>query len=454
MSTVLDIRRERAESLRDSRTPERRSFSVAECEIRSDDGDDDSFHFRGYASLTEVDYRVGDFTERIAKGAFKRTLGESPDVVFRVEHVGLPLARTARPHGDVPGTLHLSEDARGLLVDAEFSKEDPDARTLKLKMERGLVDEMSFAFRTTDDEWDGAYLNRKVKSVSLNGGDVSAVTFGASPTTASTTSIRSAGLMAELLEIELRGKYAAHELAELGGKGEAFSNPDGHWSYPTKTKDDWEKAKDAVGRSGSEHDAVRRYLIARAKALGISQLVPINWKSDGSLMGTLKPKRSAEGWVDLQACAVDLEILRRRPTVRHKDGRSGRERRETFNDRKQIVTQAISDSLPKNKKVGGGEIAPYVYVCDMDDAMAVYEFAGDLWQVKYALSADGKTVKLDTPAKVRRVTSYELLSARGALVSELYVRAEPLRVLRSPSSTEAAQLRRRQRARQRALGPR
>jgi HK97 family phage prohead protease len=190
----FELRRQRVENLRDSKAHEQRHFAVSDCELRdanADDDDDNLMYFEGYASLTEVPYEVAGFEETIQRGAFRRTLKESPDVVFKVDHDGLPLARTERPHSNLPGTLQLEETSRGLLVKATFDKEDQDAQQLKLKMERGLIDEMSFAFRCTDDDWDSALTKRTVKAVSLHGGDVSAVTYGASPMTGGTTSIRS-----------------------------------------------------------------------------------------------------------------------------------------------------------------------------------------------------------------------------------------------------------------------
>jgi HK97 family phage prohead protease len=402
MSTVLESRRQRAEALRGSKVPERRSLSAGSCELRATDESDGLYRFEGYASLTEVDYQVGDFVERIAKGAFKRTLAEPGlDCVLRAEHRGFPLARTARPHSDAPASLFLSEDNRGLLVRAELSKEDPDARVLKLKMERGLVDEMSFAFRTTDDAWDSAYQNRTVKSVTLAGGDVSLVTYGASPSTGATTSIRSA----ELYDVEVRGRYAAHELAELGGKGEAFKNPDGHWSFPTHDRDDWEKAKDAVGRSGSEHDAVRKYLIGWAAAMGLTHLVPATWRADGSLLGTLAPKRAA--LVDLQAAALDLETLRRRPTLL----------RTVENDDSTITEDEVTCKTCAGAGTVGG---------------------------KQCVTCKGAG---KVPGKAPKIKSVHPEDGRGAL------RPHELRALERERRVEAAQ-RHRERARRSALGMR
>lgn len=179
---------------------ETRYFPCSGLEIR--ETADGGRRFTGYASTTEQRYDIGDpaingFTETIAKGAFKRTLGEDPDVRFTINHGaggGLPIARTKS------GTLTLVEDARGLRVDADLNMADPDVRALIPKIERGDVDEMSFAFRCTDDVWNEARTDRVVRSVSLHNGDVSIVTVGANPDTAGVAIRSSDG------EWELRGR--------------------------------------------------------------------------------------------------------------------------------------------------------------------------------------------------------------------------------------------------------
>jgi HK97 family phage prohead protease len=80
-------------------------------------------------------------------------------------------------------------------------------------------------------------------------------------------------------------KYSADQLKALGAKGQAFKNPDGSFSYPCADAEDLGKAVLAVGRGGASHDALRRYIMARAKAMGLSSKIPDNWNSDGSLRG-------------------------------------------------------------------------------------------------------------------------------------------------------------------------
>lgn len=164
-------------------TYEHRQFSVSDMELR--ESSDGTLRFTGYASTTEHPYEVADFTETIARGAFKRTLSESPDVVLLLNHSGLPLARTKS------GTLTLAEDARGLRVDADLEPNDPDVKSLQPKLQRRDLDSMSFAFRATAQTWNDDYTERLIRGVSLHQGDVSIVTMAANPDTAGTVSIRS-----------------------------------------------------------------------------------------------------------------------------------------------------------------------------------------------------------------------------------------------------------------------
>jgi hypothetical protein len=74
-------------------------------------------------------------------------------------------------------------------------------------------------------------------------------------------------------------KYSADDRKQMAGKGHAM--PDG--SYPIGDEEDLHNAIHAVGRGGSDHDAIRRHIIKRAAALGASSAVPDNWNADGSV---------------------------------------------------------------------------------------------------------------------------------------------------------------------------
>jgi len=116
------------------------------------------------------------FTETIAPGAFSKTLSETPDVRLLINHEGLPLARTKN------GTLTLSEDERGLFMDAVIA-DTSEGRDLYKLVERGDVDQMSFAFRVIRQKYNDDRSVRTLTEVSLADGDVSVVTYPAYQTT-------------------------------------------------------------------------------------------------------------------------------------------------------------------------------------------------------------------------------------------------------------------------------
>jgi HK97 family phage prohead protease len=174
---MVEWRKKKAEQA--NKTMERRVFDASAMELRADN--DGLLKLRGYASVTETPYEVGFYQETIKRGAFKRTLGEDPDVQLLINHgsggSGMPIARTKS------GTMRLQEDDRGLLVEADLDPEDPDVQLLARKMKRGDIDQMSFAFQATDQDWNDDFTERSIRSVSIHRGDVSVVNQGANGST-------------------------------------------------------------------------------------------------------------------------------------------------------------------------------------------------------------------------------------------------------------------------------
>ena len=135
---------------------------------------------RGHAAVfNSLSEDLGGFRELIEPGFFRAALQRKPDVRLLINHDGLPLARTAS------GTLELREDARGLHVFARLDRGDPDVEQLRRKMQRGDVDQMSFAFtlREEGDTWevdeDGAVARTLLADGADDLFDVSIVTFPA-----------------------------------------------------------------------------------------------------------------------------------------------------------------------------------------------------------------------------------------------------------------------------------
>jgi HK97 family phage prohead protease len=93
-------------------------------------------------------------------------------------------------------------------------------------------------------------------------------------------------------------KYAASQ---------GWAMPDG--SYPIRPADmhggtDLGKAIQAVGRGGASHDAIRRHIIKRARALGMSDRIPDNWAADG----TMKGNNAMSSDVERRFTSVPVEI--------------------------------------------------------------------------------------------------------------------------------------------------
>lgn len=153
---------------------ERRTYTVRNVETRQED--DGKMRLSGYAAVFNDPSVPLPFSERIAPGAFRKTLSETPDVRLLINHEGLPLARTKN------STLALSEDEVGLRFDAELP-DTSEARDLYTLIQRGDVDQMSFAFRVIRQKWNSDRTERTLTEVSLADGDVSVVTYPAYPTT-------------------------------------------------------------------------------------------------------------------------------------------------------------------------------------------------------------------------------------------------------------------------------
>jgi HK97 family phage prohead protease len=163
-----------ADSRRKMKKIERRTYTVKDVQARS--AEDGTMRLAGYAAVFNESSVPLPFKESIAPGAFRKTLSEVPDVRLLINHEGLPLARSKN------GTLTLTEDDRGLYFEAELA-DTTEARDIYKLVERGDVDQMSFAFRVIRQKWSEDRSRRVLTEVSLADGDVSVVTYPAYPTT-------------------------------------------------------------------------------------------------------------------------------------------------------------------------------------------------------------------------------------------------------------------------------
>jgi uncharacterized protein len=137
----------------------------------------------GYATVYGWPYDVAGgpdaygWEEVIEPGACAKSVREKDDVRLLFDHEGVPLARTKS------GTLVLESDDIGLRCTTPngVDMRSPLVQTIASALERGDLDEMSFAFRVLRQEWSPDYMQRRILEVQLFDGSV--VTYPANPAT-------------------------------------------------------------------------------------------------------------------------------------------------------------------------------------------------------------------------------------------------------------------------------
>jgi len=148
---------------------QRRSIPLTDFELRADD-DAKSWSFEGVACTVDHPYSVrdwlGEYTETIAGGSFKRTLNDpAAKVSLHVNHQHGKAVPLATRHA---GTLAVSADPH-LRFAAELDPARPDVQILRSALRRGEMSEMSIGFMDVKDgvEWNEDYTERTVTDLRL-----------------------------------------------------------------------------------------------------------------------------------------------------------------------------------------------------------------------------------------------------------------------------------------------
>jgi len=139
---------------------------VSNAEIRAENGK----KIEGYAAVFNSESEDMGFREVIKPGAFVNVADADIRLLFNHD-ADYVFGRTKS------GTLRIDQDERGLKID----NDPPDAQWAKdimASMKRGDINQMSFAFRCLDDEWNDEGTLRTIKQAELVQ-DVSIVTFPA-----------------------------------------------------------------------------------------------------------------------------------------------------------------------------------------------------------------------------------------------------------------------------------
>lgn len=160
-----------------------REYAIFNAELRTDA---ETGKLKGYAVVfNSLSLPIADFREVVKPGAFTKTLQESDIRALFNHDSNFVLGRNRA------NTLTLTEDAHGLLVEID----PPDtqwAKDLRVSIERGDINQMSFGFRCIKDNYiirstdnpDSEYGTRRIREiVQAELFDVSPVTFPAYPET-------------------------------------------------------------------------------------------------------------------------------------------------------------------------------------------------------------------------------------------------------------------------------
>jgi uncharacterized protein len=164
----------------------------------------------GVAAVYNQETTIGGFfRETILPGSFAELLARNPDVIAANNHDWTQvLGRTAN------GTLRLTDTPDGLHYAADINPDDQEAMNLYAKVQRGDINQSSFAFMVSEDRWlqpeDKNILPLRTIVTFSELIDVSPVTFPAYPQT-------SAAVRSKLIEFQ-------HQTPEIpptpGGEGD------------------------------------------------------------------------------------------------------------------------------------------------------------------------------------------------------------------------------------------
>lgn len=143
-------------------------------EIRAAETDGETLRLEGYAAKFDTITDIGPFREKVDAAAFDSVLDQ--DVRFLINHEGLPLARTKN------GTMKMEVRDEGLWMQADLVPTQA-SRDLYNMVQRGDIDQMSFGFTISPENWRKDEAGVRVISKVERLLDLSAVTFAAYPTT-------------------------------------------------------------------------------------------------------------------------------------------------------------------------------------------------------------------------------------------------------------------------------
>ena len=124
-------------------------FTPLRAEWRVEENEDGTVKITGHAAVFDKwSEDMYGFREKVAKGAFTRTIKDGDDVRALWNHdPNFVLGRTKS------GTLRLSEDKVGLAIEIDAPTTQTIRDLVLEPMRRGDVDQMSFGFSVVEENW-------------------------------------------------------------------------------------------------------------------------------------------------------------------------------------------------------------------------------------------------------------------------------------------------------------
>ena len=203
----VQVQIRKKEQVNDTAEVETRRVVIQDFECR--EADNGGMNFRGYAAVFNSDSEPLPFIERIAPGAFDRTLKSKNNVKMYLNHDSTLVLASTRAK-----TMRLTVDGKGLLADADLPN-TTYARDLSELIKRGDVDSMSFGFSVPrgGDTWNDEGTRRELREVRLH--EVSVVT-GFPAYKATSASLRSIDALAEATGMDANKLAEALTMLENG----------------------------------------------------------------------------------------------------------------------------------------------------------------------------------------------------------------------------------------------
>lgn len=197
-------------------------FTVESVRVSGNPSKPNTYYVRGHAAVfNQWSLDLGGFRERVMPGAFDNALERSPHVLHLWDHDTSKVLSSTRN-----GTLKLAPEQRGLAFDSEVAPTSY-ANDLRILLERGDIDQSSFAFTVEKDVWriveedDAETVERDIVEVK-DLYDVTTCAMGAYPTTDSALAVRT---LARRTVVPSRGTVAVTPVAlDSGGKSESHES--------------------------------------------------------------------------------------------------------------------------------------------------------------------------------------------------------------------------------------